>query len=358
MAIRKLGKKGMFLTFISVAIIAAAIVIFTPSDINLKKDIPVIKTRVSNVNEYVLDLENVYLENALKATGRRTIIALIGRIGEGGSFSDKGEFDSAFSEVLLDGTLDDEPIGESINSNYMDQDIMVDNTYNDWLNKIVATAKNTYNIDTTFSHIQLTDIQVYQIRPWFIEVEADITFSVTSETASWTRDVTIKTEISVENFDDPYYLVKTTAADPTKSYFNKITKSDTKFNEWDVDKVIDFIDNGDYTHFEDSQAPSFLMRFVDDSSWNNLEFDTQKECCGIESLVNQDTLVSLGLSPSIYKSYVDYLFWTTSDGCVYTVDGFFNNNFDLGHLSLYKLLKVHSENPFEGTTQVCPPPQP
>ena len=343
MAVKQLGKKGMFLTFIAISLIAALIVIFTPSDINLSGDVQAIKTRVSNVNEYVSDLESVYLENALKATGRRTIIALIKYMEAKTMFLTS--FDDAFSEVLLDGT-----IGGILIDDIIDPDIMTDNTYNDLINEIKTTAEQTFNVDTVYD---ISDIRVYQTRPWFIEVEADIIFSVTSETASWTRDVIIKTEISVENFDDPYYLVNTEG-----SYINKITKSDTKFDEWDVDKVIDFIGNGDYTHFEDSQAPSFLMRFVDDSSWNNLEFDTQKECCGIESLVNQDTLVSLGLSPSIYKSYVDYLFWTTSDGCVYTVDGFSNNNFDLDHLSLYKLLKVPPENPFEDITQVCPPPQP
>jgi hypothetical protein len=331
MAIKQFGKKGMFLTLISISIIAAVIIIFTPSGLDLSKNMPVIKTRVSNVNEYVLDLENVYLENALKATGRKTLIGLIGHVKDNGFFANAVEFENAFSEVLLYGEYNGNNIG-----------VMYENTYNDWLNQIVITAKNTYNIDTTFSPIQLTDIQVYQIRPWFIEVEADITFSVTSETASWTRDVTIKTEISVENFDDPYYLVNTGG-----SYINKIRKSDTKFDEWSDEKVIDFIEDGNYTHFEDSQAPSFLMRFTEDET-------SVSPCCGIESLVNRNTLVSLGLSPSPYKSYVDYLFWTTSEGCVYTVEGFSNNKFDLGHLSLYKLLKVHSENPFEGITQECP----
>ena len=334
MAIKQLGKKGMFLTLISISIIAAVIIIFTPSGLDLSKNMPVIKTRVSNVNEYVLDLENVYLENALKATGRRTIIALIGRIEKEGSFSDKDEFDSAFSEVLLDGTLDGVSIGESINSDYMDQDIMDENTYNDWINKIVATAKNTYNIDTTFNPIQLTDIQVYQIRPWFIEVEADITFSVTSETASWTRDVTIKTEISVENFDDPYYLVNTEG-----SYINKITKSDTKFDEWDVDKVIDFIGNGDYTHFEDSQAPSFLMRSYNDISASS--------CCGIESLVNPNNDAIL----SKFASYVDYLYWKTPSDCdnqnLYKVNGLNSEiKLDFGSIGRYNLLA--------GAEKICP----
>ena len=77
MAIRKLNKKGLFLTFISIAIVAAMIAIFTPPNISLEKDISAVKARVENVNEYVFDLENVYLENTLNAIGRRAIIALI-----------------------------------------------------------------------------------------------------------------------------------------------------------------------------------------------------------------------------------------------------------------------------------------
>ena len=329
MAITQLGKKGMFLTLISISIIAAVIIIFTPSGLDLSKDIPVIKTRVSNVNEYVLDLENVYLENALKATGRKTLIGLIGHVKDNGFFANAVEFENAFSEVLLRGKYNGNNIG-----------VMDENTYNDWLNQIVITAKNTYNIDTTFSPIQLTDIQVYQIRPWFIEVEADITFSVTSETASWTRDVTIKTEISVENFDDPYYLVNTGG-----SYINKIRKSDTKFDEWSDEKVIDFIEDGNYTHFEDSQAPSFLMRFYNDISASS--------CCGIESLVNPN-------NPSISNksvSYVDYLYWSSVENCAnppYTLlrvdkihTEFPNFKFDLNHLAKYKL---------SADEQICPPP--
>jgi hypothetical protein len=276
-----------------------------------------------------LDLENVYLENALKATGRKTLIGLIGHVKYNGFFANAVEFENAFSEVLLYGEYNGNNIG-----------VMYENTYNDWLNQIVITAKNTYNIDTTFSPIQLTDIQVYQIRPWFIEVEADITFSVTSETASWTRDVTIKTEISVENFDDPYYLVNTGG-----SYINKIRKSDTKFDEWSDEKVIDFIEDGNYTHFEDGQAPSFLMRFYNDISASS--------CCGIESLVNPN-------NPSISNkdvSYVDYLYWSSVENCAnppYTLlrvdkihTEFPNFKFDLNHLAKYKL---------SADEQICPPP--
>jgi hypothetical protein len=326
MAVKQLGKKGMFLTFIAISLIAALIVIFTPSDINLSKNLQATKTRVSNVNEYVSDLESVYLERTLQATGRKTLISLIGHVKDNGFFDNAVKFENAFSDVLLTGKYNGNNIG-----------VMDENTYNDWLNQIVITAKSTFNVDTTLT---VNSIEIDQTRPWFVDVEADITFLVSSETASWNKNVLIETEISVENFDDPYYLVNTEG-----SYINKITKSDTKFDQWDVDKVIDFIGNGDYTHFEDGQAPSFLMRFYNDISASS--------CCGIESLVNPN-------NPSISNkdvSYVDYLYWSSVENCAnppYTLlrvdkihTEFPNFKFDLNHLAKYKL---------SADEQICPPP--
>ena len=335
MAVNKLGKKGVFLTFISIIIIAAIIIIFTPTKINVKEDISVIKTRVENVNEYVLDLENVYLERTLQAIGRKTILSLILYVDIIGPFATSTDFENAFAEVLLSGTIGGTPI-DSITG----QTIMTGNTYNDWIDKIKTTAQTTFNIDTTFNTINIADIQVNQATPWFVDVEADITFSATSETASWTKDVTIKAQIPVENFDDPYYLANT---DP--NYVNKIRRSGTKFDEWNVNKVKDFIRDGNYTHFQNSNAPSFLMRFYDDVS--------PSSCCGIESLVNPN-------NPQISNkdvSYVDYLYWSDTENCnnppksLFKVDAinteFTNLKFDLNHLAKYKLTADEQE---------CPPP--
>ena len=329
MAVNHLGKKGMFLTFMSISIIAAVIIMFTPSDINLRKDISVIKTRVSNVNDYILDLENVYLERTLQATGRKTIIALINYMDTRKEFLT--DLQANFKEVLLNGTIENIPIDDIIG-----QDIMKGNTYINWTDKVKNISKNTFNVDTDFT---IHDIRIYQIRPWFVNVDANISFNVSSETASWNKNVVIKTEIAIENFDDPYYLVITGG-----DYNNKINKSDVKFDEWHIENVSDHIRYGTYVHWENGNAPSFLMRFTEDISASS--------CCGIESIVNRDKLVSLGLPADIYLSYVDYLFWTTSAGCVYTVDDINpdNNNFDFEHLVLY--------NRTLGAIQICPPPPP
>jgi len=340
MAIKQLGKKGIFLTFISIVIIAAVIIIFTPSDINLKKDISVVETRVSKVDEYVFDLENVYLENTLKAIGRRTIIALIKYMETQGFLTD---FQAAFSEVLLDGKIN----GVDIDT-YYPETIMTGKTYRDYLYandaiSIKKAAEKTLNVQTEFDLITVSDIKVSQISPWFVDVEADIniTISTVEGTASWARNVTIKTSIAIENFDDPYYLVKTGG-----SYKNVINKSGTKFDEWGVNKVKDFIRDGNYTHFENSQAPSFIDRFTDNIA--------PSSCCGIESLVNPNNPAA----PNEDKSYVDYIYWNTASICpssnLYTVSGisggadeFTNFKLDFNHIVLYNLL---SESQLK-----CPP---
>lgn len=332
-------KKGMFLTFISIAMIAAVIIIFTPSSVELKKDIPAVKARVSNVNSYVYDLENVYLKDTLQASGRRAIIAIIEYMETNGFLTN---FENDFKQVILEGTIGDPP--ETL-------PLMTDKTFIDLKNEIVDTAITTFNVDTEFAPIERDEIRVYQARPWFVEVEADVSFIVTTAegTASWERAVTIKTDISIENFEDPYYIVNT-KENPGGIYVNKIRQSPINFDEWDVNKVMDFIDNGDYTHFRDSKAPSFIGRFTNDL--------TPSECCGIESLVDPNKLQSLGLDSDRDVSYVDYLFWSTEENCaappfnLYRINAIHTDfpgfKLNLGTLSRYNL---------PADKQLCPLPE-
>jgi hypothetical protein len=334
------NKKGVFLTFISIAIVAAVMIIFTPSNVSLEKDITSIKSRVSKVNDYVFDLEKVYLDNTLKATGRRTIIALIKHMNANSAFL--SNFEDSFSEVIMDGTIE----GVNIDNSYPET-IMTGNTFKNFVNSITAQAENTFNVQTVFDPIHKDNITITQTLPWFVDVEAKVVFSVLTDegTASWKKNVTIKTQISVENFEDPNYLVKTSG-----SFVNKIKKTDTLFNEWDVETVKDHIRDGTYVHFEESKAPNFIMRFTEDMS--------ESPCCGIESLIDPN-------HASINDkdvSYSDYLYWTMADDCDSNTlyqdvspgginSEFSHIKFDFGHIALFNLLN----DPQADIIQVCPP---
>lgn len=340
MAVRKLNKKGLFLTFISIAIVASMIAIFTPPNISLEKDISAIKARVENVDDYVFDLENVYLENTLNAIGRRAIIALIDYMGTEGLFLTN--FHDDFSQVLLDGTIKHPVKGTQPIDNFIEPNIMTSNTYNNKLNEIKNKAQKAFNVGTSFNPITPDNIRVQQLSPWFVNVEMDVSFTVTTAegTATWTRSATIITDIDVKNFRDPYYLAKTNG-----NYENRITETQTKFNEWDTNKVKGHIRDGTYVHFPNSNAPNFLSRFVNDVAASS--------CCGIESLVNPK-------NPAISNkdvSYADYRYWSDAANCadpprsLFRVNAinteFSNFKFDLEHLAKYKLT---------ADQQLCPPP--
>ncbi|MCH8004503.1 MAG: hypothetical protein IH934_07800, partial [Nanoarchaeota archaeon] len=279
---RQLGKKGIFLTFIAISIIAVFIVIFNPTDISLRKDALVIKTRVSNINNFVLDLENVYLERILQSTSIKAISSLILYMKAENKFLT--DFEAKFTEVLLTGKIDDIPIDDITGQN-----IMKGNTYINWTDKVINISEDIFNVNI---NITVRSIDVFQLTPWTITVGANISFSVNSETASWDKNVSIKTKIAIERFDDPYYLINTGG-----SYINRVNRSNIKFNEWNISNLKDHIRIGTYVHFENSKAPSFVMRFTNTS--------LKSSCCGIESLVDPNKLSN----KDQIESYADYLFF-------------------------------------------------
>src|SRR3989338_2057521 len=136
LAKKQLGKKGIFFTFIGISLIPAFILIFLPSGISLKKNIPVINTRVTTGNEYVVDLENTYLEMALQSAGTKTTLALIKYMQGQNRFL--ANFEDSFKEVLLQGTIDGQPI-----DSFIEPDIMAGNAYPEWLPQKKTKKKKT-----------------------------------------------------------------------------------------------------------------------------------------------------------------------------------------------------------------------
>ena len=307
-------KKGIFFTFIAITIMAVFILIFTPkADISLQKDTQAIKTRIGSVDNYVDDLQNRYFENMLRAATYKTILSLILYMNETGDYITNLDF--AFSEVMLNGTISNIPI-DTITK----KKIMENNTLTNWSNRVIQAAADTLNVNTT---INLINVAVFQTKPWNIESNLSIEFTVKSNIAEWKKKAIISTTIPIEGLPDPYYLVNTKS---TGSYTNLIKKSSVEFNQWDITKVREHLRNGNYAYWQNSDAPSFLMRFTNTISASS--------CCGIESLVNPNKIST----PDQRESYVDYLFWSRrfSSDCaqLYNINGlwdefrFFKLEFD------------------------------
>ena len=274
-------KKGIFFTFIAITIMTIFVLVFTPqADVSLNKDVEAVASRIGSVDSYVNDLENSYFETILRATTYKAILSLIFYMNSTGSYIT--DMDSAFKDVMLTGKI----VGVDIDS-ITGKTIMKDSTLTNWSNKIMQTAADTLNVNTT---ITIINVSVFQADPWNIKSSMSVNFTVKSNVAKWEKSAKIAASISIEGLNDPYYLVNTDGA-----YTNKIKKSTVAFNQWNIAKLREHIRNGTYVHWENSNAPSFLMRFT-----NTI---TNSSCCGIESLANPNRITP----PDVIDSYADYI---------------------------------------------------
>ena len=296
-----MNRKAIFFTFISITVMAMFIIIFTPqANVSLQKDTQAVKIRIGTIDNYVDDLENSYFETILRVTAFKTMLSLTFYLNSTGSYL--ANLDSAFSEVMLTGRISGVDIDTITGKN-----IMSGNTLTDWNSKIIQTAKDTLNVNTT---IIVNDVSVAQTTPWSLDLAMNVNFTVKSSVAEWEKGTAIRATTSIEGLPDPYYLVNTKS---TSSYTNLIKKSGVEFNQWDITKAREHLRNGTYVHWQDSGAPSFLMRFTNTIAASS--------CCGIESFVNPNKI-----SPSDQKeSYADYLFWSHGfkDNCaqLYNING-------------------------------------
>ena len=70
-------KRGIFFTFIAIAIMALFLLVFTPqADISLQKDTKGLSTRITAIDNYINELQNGYIKIALKATTHKTMLSL------------------------------------------------------------------------------------------------------------------------------------------------------------------------------------------------------------------------------------------------------------------------------------------
>lgn len=286
-----MNKKGIFFTFIAITLMVVFIIIFTPqADVSFQKDNQAVKKRIYSIDNYVNELETIYFSTVLRANAYKTILSLIFYINSTGSYL--ADLNAAFMEVSINGTINEVPIDSSINKK-----IMQNNTLTNWSNKIIQTAKDTLNVNTT---IIIKNVSVFQTKPWEIDVALHINISVVSSTAQWRKEAIVTTSIPIEGLHDPYYIVNTYVPGLGGVYTNQIKQSSVEYGKWNLTQVREHLRNGTYVHWQDSDAPNFLMRFT-----NLLE---PSPCCGIGSLVNPNKI-----NPSDQiQSYVDYSFWSSA----------------------------------------------
>lgn len=85
---------------------AILILVYTPqADITIQKDSKAERSRIDSINNYINDLENGFMIIVMKATAQKTLASLSFYVNK--TQSPVKDFDAAFAEVMLNGTIKD-----------------------------------------------------------------------------------------------------------------------------------------------------------------------------------------------------------------------------------------------------------
>ena len=273
----------------------------------MKEKANVIEVRVSTVNNFIKDVEED-LEKGLYIASFRAFASMGQYIANNGVFI--ADLEESFNELVLEGTLDNQELS-----------LMRDSTFTDWVDKIEIQADK---IDILVS-FTILDVSISQTDSWSISVDANIDIIVEDKkgTSSWERNKDIITQVSIENFEDPLYVVNSIGR-----VTNAIVESPiTDFvDEGDVTNLLTHLENSYY--IESNTAPNFLMR---------LEGDLSASPTGIESLVNLEEFQEQGIEIKD-RSAVDYIYFGTQSTTNYRIDGtpsWFK--LDSSHLEIYEV---------------------
>ncbi len=294
------SKKGIFFTLTVLVLVSLFFITYTFYTEITKADSS--RQRVETMNNFLLSIEQD-LERQVYIAGFRTIFLLEDKIAETGTYISNPE--AAFEESFFNGTLYGEP-----------QPIMQGATFNDIVLAINDKARKM-NVNVTMENPSL---DFAQEDPWHVTATLTTSFNMRDANglAAWNKTQIIKARISVENFEDPLYIISTNSI--VTNQINK-TVYQPFVEGTDVSNLTKHA-LGSY-YVASPLAPSFLDR---------LQGLSQANPQGIESLVNLQELPS----PVQDKTAVDYIYFSTQNPTSFHIQGMPSwFRLDQSHLSLY-----------------------
>ena len=278
------NKKGMFFTMFVIVVLSLFVLSYTL--FSSIKERRTTQDRVTTLNNLVFSLEE-NLKRQLQISTFRIIFLFEKRIIEKGNYITN--IQSAFNETFYKGT--------------------VEGTSNPEINAIMQGAKSSdiikdlqENARKLNANLTILEPKIYlsQDSPWEIKLtlESNLIIKDLNNLAVWNITHNISAYTSIENFEDPIYIVSTNALAT-----NKIIRTPYIFSSTDPTNLSSHIQKSYYIN--SSEAPSFLDRLQGSISTNNKD--------GIESIVNLPILSSKGVPVTMGKSVVDHIYFSSSN---------------------------------------------
>ncbi len=301
-------KKGIFFTLAAASLVVVILLSFSVyKKYEMKEDIETIGIRINTMNNFIKDVEQD-LEKGLYIASFRAFTGMSQYIASNGSYINdlKGNFNS----LILDGTLNSQGIS-----------LMDESTFTDWTEKIEEQADKI----GVLANFTIIDVEINQTTPWHVDVKAyiNITIQDKKNTSMWKRSRNITTKVSLENLEDPLYIIGSKGRVTTPIIESPISDFVTG---GDVTNLMTHANNSYYKASE--MSPNFLMR---------LQGDFSNSSTGIESLVNVQELTDQGLAAKD-RSIVDYIYFGSQATTNYRINAtplWFK--IDSAHLAAYEV---------------------
>jgi len=278
------NKRGIFFTTLVIVMLSLFVITFT--FYSQVKDRQSIQKRIETLNNFVFSVEED-IPRQFRTSGFRIIFLFEKRIIETGSYITN--LKSVFNEMFFNATM----YGQT---NTDIQTLMLGATFPEIESALKQKAAKI-NADINFIN---PIISVTQIDPWNIEVKlsSNLIIEDKSNLVLWNRTSDIKAYVSIQDFEDPLYLISTNGV-----VTNKIIKTPYKtfVSGSDILNLSDHSTNSYYIN--STTAPNFLDR---------LEGINSPDPNGIESLVNLQKLSSQGV-PVDDKTVVDYIYFDSTN---------------------------------------------
>jgi hypothetical protein len=288
-------KKAVLFTLISLLLASMFIALFSAQyQYNLEDRASASNTRVKVMDTYVKNFET-YVDDSLQISSYKTLDALYSYIvGRNSFFSDSAEFNNTFYNCLACGYLNCTTKATSCPAPIAGNDLGT------MLSNITMLANQTLNIATDYT---INSVSVYQVRPFEVEVDLDISYEVSdissSDYAEWNIRKIIHQTISIQNLYDPLTALN------TKNNYRKIIKptnicADATVNDtcWNMNNTILFYNSQEYRQYYN--GTNYLNRF-----WNKT---VSSGYSGIESFLNVSYV-------SGNNTYVDTYYWNGKYSC-------------------------------------------
>jgi hypothetical protein len=288
----KTQKKAQIFTLIAIAILFLFFVTYELYTILNERQ--AVRIRIRTMDAFLFSLEQD-IERQLYTSGFRIIFLAEDHIASTGTYIEN--FTELFNEAIHNGTI----YGE-----YENKSDILEGVNISAIQESIQERATKINVEVNFSKV---DVRIGQEDPWHIIVYFNATLNLTDKTdlASWYKNETVKSYISIENFEDPLYLLNTNGLVSRKIF--KTPYEGKYVAGSNITNLSLHVTNKYYA--ENPKAPSFIMR---------LEGRDEEDENGIESFVYLPDLSAQGIQTK-EKTCIDYIYFSTSSPDSYKVEG-------------------------------------